>query len=196
MRRRTVALDAFFTGYRQTVLAPGEFIARIDVPAPRAGEVFRCYKVAKRFDQDISAVCGAFRLTLLDGVVRDVRIGFGGMAATPARAVAVEQALIGRPWTEATVRMAQEAMDAAFSPLSDMRASAAYRRVVARNLLFKCFLETGAEAALTRLADRQEAVSLNGPEARPRRPRNCRMRSCRRSLAVRPAAPGRRFGAA
>ena len=118
---------------------------------PRPGEIFRCYKVSKRFDQDISAVCGAFRLTLEDGIVRDIRIGFGGMAATPARARAVEDVLTGRPWTEATVRMAQEIMDKAFSPLSDMRASGVYRRTVARNLLFKCFLETSEEAAVTRL---------------------------------------------
>jgi xanthine dehydrogenase small subunit len=149
--RRAVKLDDFFTGYRRSVLAPGEFIERIDVPLPVGGEVFRCYKVSKRFDQDISAVCGAFRLRLEDGIVRDIRIGFGGMAATPARARAVEDALTGRPWTEATVRMGQVVMDSAFSPLSDMRASAAYRRTVARNLLLKCFLETREEAALTRL---------------------------------------------
>jgi xanthine dehydrogenase small subunit len=149
--RRSVKLDDFFTGYRRTMLAPSEFIERIDVPLPRLGEVFRCYKVSKRFDQDISAVCGAFRLRLEDGIVRDIRIGFGGMAATPARAFGVEEALIGRPWTEATIRMAQVMMDKAFSPLSDMRASAAYRRTVARNLLLKCFLETNEETAVTRL---------------------------------------------
>ena len=149
--RRSVKLDDFFTGYRTTVLRPSEFIERIDLPLPRPNEVFRCYKVAKRFDQDISAVCGAFRLRLRDGMLRDIRIGFGGMAATPARARAVEQALIGRPWTEATVRMAQGVMDNAFSPLSDMRASAGYRRTVARNLLLKCFLETNQQPAVTRL---------------------------------------------
>ena len=149
--RRSVRLEDFFTGYRRTILQQGEFIERIDVPVPAAGEVFRCYKVSKRFDQDISAVCGAFRLRLEDGIVRDIRIGFGGMAATPARPVAVEEALTGRPWTEATVRSAQNVMDAAFSPLSDIRASAAYRRTVARNLLLKCFLETSQEAVVTRL---------------------------------------------
>ena len=128
--RRTMALDSFFTGYRRTVLAAGEFIERIDVPVAPEGAVFRCYKVSKRFDQDISAVCAAFRLALEDGVVRDIRIGFGGMAATPVRARAVEEVLIGRPWTEATVRMAQGVMNSALSPLSDMRASAAYRRHV------------------------------------------------------------------
>jgi xanthine dehydrogenase small subunit len=150
--RRTVKLDDFFTGYRRTVLAPGEFIERIDVPIPRSGEIFRCYKVSKRFDQDISAVCAAFRLTLQHGIVRDIRIGFGGMAATPARAHAVEEALTGRPWTATNIRTAQLVMDNAFSPLSDMRASASYRRTVARNLLLKCFLETSEEAVVTRLA--------------------------------------------
>ena len=83
--------------------------------------------------------------------MRDIRIGFGGMAATPIRPVAVEEALQDRPWTPATIRMAQAVMDNAFTPLSDMRASAAYRRTVARNLLLKCFVETTEEAALTRL---------------------------------------------
>jgi xanthine dehydrogenase small subunit len=149
--RRSVKLDEFFTGYRRTVLAPSEFIERIDVPVPVPNQAFRCYKVSKRFDQDISAVCAAFRLRLQDGIVRDIRIGFGGMAATPARPTAVEEFLTGRPWTEATIRMAQSVMDNAFSPLSDMRASSAYRRTVARNLLLKCFLETSEEAVLTRL---------------------------------------------
>jgi xanthine dehydrogenase small subunit len=148
---RTVKLEDFFTGYRRTVLHKSEFIERIDIPKPATGQVFRCYKISKRFDQDISAVCAAFHLRLEDGIVRDIRIGFGGMAATPARPVAVEQALIGRPWTEATIRGGQAAMDNAFSPLSDMRASALYRRTVARNLLMKVFLETGQTTAMTRL---------------------------------------------
>ena len=149
--RRTVRLDDFFTGYRRTVLAVSEFIERIDLPIPREGEMFRCYKVSKRFDQDISAVCGAFRLRLEDGIVHDIRIGFGGMAATPVRVHAVEQALTGRPWTEATIRTAQAVMDGVLSPLSDMRASALYRRIVARNLLLKCFLETTDRGTVTRL---------------------------------------------
>jgi xanthine dehydrogenase small subunit len=150
-RQRTVKLEDFFAGYRRTVLHPGEFIERIDVPLPAPGEAFRCYKVSKRFDQDISAVCAAFRLRLDQGTVRDVRIGYGGMAATPVRVRAVEDALAGRPWTEGTVRTAQAALDDALTPLSDMRASAAYRRTVARNLLMKLFIETTQEAALTRL---------------------------------------------
>jgi xanthine dehydrogenase small subunit len=142
MARRTLPLEQFFLGYRRTALAPGEFIERIEIPLPRPGWQFRCYKVAKRFDQDISAVCGAFDLNLIDGQVRDIRIGFGGMAATPVRAKATERALLGQAWTETNVRAAMDALDAEFAPISDMRASAGYRRMVARNLLFKCFLET------------------------------------------------------
>jgi xanthine dehydrogenase small subunit len=150
-QRRVMPLEDFFTGYRRTVLTPGEFIERIDVPAATTDAVFRCFKVAKRFDQDISAVCGAFRLVLTGGIVRDVRTGFGGVAATPARARKAETALLGQPWTEATVRAAMAALDADFTPISDMRASASYRRSVLRNLLYKVFLETGADAPRTRL---------------------------------------------
>jgi xanthine dehydrogenase small subunit len=150
--RRMIALEDFFIGYRRTALLPGEFIEHIDVPLPRDGEQFRCYKVAKRFDQDISAVCAAFRVHVTDGRVHGIRIGFGGMAATPARARATEQTLLGQMWSEASVQAAMEVLDTEFSPLSDMRASAAYRRIVARNLLYKCFLETAApESEPTRL---------------------------------------------
>ena len=149
--RRQVPLEHFFTGYRRTVLAPGEFIERIDVPAAKPEEEFRCYKVAKRFDQDISAVCGAFRLNVAGGIVRDIRLGFGGVAATPARAHKAEAALLGQAWTEAAVHAAMLALDSDFAPISDMRASAVYRQTVARNLLFKFYLETGVTAPRTRL---------------------------------------------
>jgi xanthine dehydrogenase small subunit len=150
--RRVIKLAEFFLAYRRTALRPGEFIERIDVPMPQPAWQFRCYKVAKRFDQDISAVCAAFHLQLAGGAVADIRIGFGGMAATPARARATEQALRGRPWTQATLAAAMDALDAEFAPISDMRAGAGYRRMVARNLLHKCFLETAVPGARTRLA--------------------------------------------
>ncbi len=150
--RRSLPLDEFFLGYRSTALARGEFIERIDLPMPRPDWQFRCYKVAKRFDQDISAVCGAVRVEIVEGRVRDIRIGFGGMAATPVRARATEQSLLGQEWTEGCVRAAMDVLDVEFSPISDMRASAVYRRMVARNLLYKCFLETAAPGAVrTRL---------------------------------------------
>ena len=147
---RVIPVADFFLGYRRTALAPGEFIARIGVSLPRPGTQFRCYKVAKRFDQDISAVCGAFNLELADGRVHDIRIGFGGMAATPVRVVTVERVLIGEAWTEANVHSAMNLLDATLTPISDMRASADYRRMVARNLLLKFFLET-ATPVRTRL---------------------------------------------
>ncbi len=150
--QRSIPVEDFFVGYRKTALEPGEFIERIDIPLPKSGQEFRCYKVAKRFDQDISAVCGAFSLHIENGILTAIRIGFGGMAATPSRARAVEQALLDQPWTEATVRAGMAAMDNAFTPISDQRASAAYRSRVARNLLFKAWLETSGAPARTRLA--------------------------------------------
>jgi xanthine dehydrogenase small subunit len=150
--RRELAVDAFIVGYRKTALRPGEFIERIRVPVRSDARLFRAYKVSKRFDQDISAVCGAFALELSQGRVRHVRLCYGGMAATPKRARACEEALLGRPWTEATVAAALPALDADLAPISDMRASAAYRRLVAQNLLRKFRLETAGEpgAAIAR----------------------------------------------
>ena len=91
------------TGYRKTVLQPGEAIAAIRIPKPAAGERFLAYKLSKRFDQDISAVVAAFRLTVADGVLTGLRAFYGGMAATTARAGQVEAALVGKPWTQASM---------------------------------------------------------------------------------------------
>jgi xanthine dehydrogenase small subunit len=129
----------------------------VRVPLPREGRVVACYKVSKRFDQDISAVCGAFAVEVERGHVAFVRVAFGGMAATPIRVPACEQALLGRPWTRATVAQAVRVLDAALTPLSDFRGSAAYRRLVAGNLLRKFQLETGGPAAPTRLRRAPEA---------------------------------------
>jgi xanthine dehydrogenase small subunit len=152
VQRRSLPLEDFFTGYRRTALLAGEFIEWVEVPRPAPDAVFRTYKVSKRFDQDISAVCLGFGLTLRDGVVHDIRLAYGGMAATPVRARRTEQALIGLPWTEATVRAAMTHLAADFRPISDMRASAAYRATVAGNLLFRGFLETAAPPQRTRVA--------------------------------------------
>jgi xanthine dehydrogenase small subunit len=143
---RTVPLEAFFLDYRRTDLAADEVIVAISVPKLRPGEIFRAYKISRRHDQDISAVVGAWRLTLADGVVRDARIAFGGMAATPKRAAACEAALIGRPWTEATAREAAAAVAADFTPIDDHRASAAYRLRVAGNLFVRLWHETAGSA--------------------------------------------------
>jgi xanthine dehydrogenase small subunit len=142
---RRLALAEFFQGYRRTALAPGEVLAAIEIPRPAQDMRLAAYKVSKRFDQDISAVCGAFALRLEDGRVRSIRIAYGGMAAIPCRVGTVEDALTGRMWNVDTARAAMADLDAAFTPLSDMRASAAYRTLVARNLLLKFHLEHPAE---------------------------------------------------
>lgn len=138
---RTIDLSAFFLGYRTTALEPGEFIERIDIPSIPSGSLFRLFKVSKRFDQDIATVAAAFRLDIDDGHVRDARIAWGGMAAIPKRTRTAEQVLVGNGWDEAAVREAMEALDEDISPLSDFRASADYRRRVARNLLWKVWVE-------------------------------------------------------
>ncbi|EHD23817.1 MULTISPECIES: xanthine dehydrogenase small subunit [Brenneria] len=137
--RRELPLSKFFLDYRQTALQPGEFIERIVLPAS-APPAFRAWKVSKRLEDDISAVCGAFNLVVEQGMVRQAYIAFGGMAATPKRASACEQALIGRPWQRATIELAALALAQDYTPLSDFRASGAYRLLVARNLLRRYFM--------------------------------------------------------
>jgi len=145
---RTLPLDAFYTGYQKTALAAGEFVAAIRVPRPATHLRFRTYKVSKRYDQDISAVCGAFALHIENGVIAEARIAFGGMAATPQRAHHAEAALTGAAWDEATARRAMEALATDYQPLTDMRASSAYRLKVARNALWRFHLETRDDAPL------------------------------------------------
>lgn len=150
--RREMALEAFFLDYGKQDRRPGEFVEAVIAPRLDAGRIFRVFKLSKRFDQDISAVCGAFSLLVEDGVVRDARVAFGGMAGTPKRAQACEVALIGQPWTEATVEAAMGALDADYTPMSDMRASAAYRSLAARNMLRKVLLESQDPGVETRIA--------------------------------------------
>ncbi|MDN3518132.1 xanthine dehydrogenase small subunit [Aquisalimonas lutea] len=156
--QRTLPMDQFFLDYRRTALQPGEFVERIRVPVASGDWQLRCYKLSKRFDQDISAVCAAFNLRLADGVVQDIRIGFGGMAAVPVRARQTEEVLRGQPWSDDTVAAAERALEAEFSPLTDMRASAGYRMLSARNLLRKCYLETTNSSAPTRVLEHEEAL--------------------------------------
>jgi xanthine dehydrogenase small subunit len=146
--QRELALEDFYLGYQQKDLQPGEFVQALRIPLPRAGVAFRTYKLAKRFDQDISAVCAAFAVELADGVVRSARIAFGGMAATPKRAARAEAALAGRPWNEAALEDAMAALAQDYAPLSDMRASNAYRMQGAQNLLRRFWLETRRENPL------------------------------------------------
>jgi xanthine dehydrogenase small subunit len=139
---RHVPLDQFYTGYRQSLLAPDELLAWIVVPRPAPGEWLGAYKMSKRQEDDISAVCLAVQLHVQDGHITTARIGAGGVAATPARAVQTESALIGQPWNEATLLAAQTAIANEFSPLSDLRASADYRRQILGQLLRRAWLES------------------------------------------------------
>lgn len=139
--RRTLALEDYFIEYRVTARQESEFIEKIIVPRASAEQAFRAYKVSKRLDDDISAVCAAFNLRIDNGVVRDARVAFGGMAATPKRAMHCEAALIGAQWNDSTVERACAALAEDFTPLSDFRASKEYRLLSARNLLRKYFIE-------------------------------------------------------
>lgn len=145
---RVLALEDFYLGYQQKDLRPAEFVKAVRVPLPRAGLRFRTYKLAKRFDQDISAVCAAFALTLDGGTIAAVRIAFGGMAATPRRAARAEAALLGQAWSEAAVRSAMAALGDDYAPLSDARASGSYRMRAAQNLLRRFWLETRVDDPL------------------------------------------------
>jgi xanthine dehydrogenase small subunit len=151
--RRTLPLEDFYLDYRRTALRPGEFVEQIRVPLPQPGQQFRCYKISKRFDQDISALLGAFHVVLDEGKVADIRIAYGGMAAIPKRARRCEQALRGRPWTETTVARGRAALAEEFEPISDMRASAEYRLLAGQNLLTKFYVETSVPTVATRVLE-------------------------------------------
>ncbi|MFN9474901.1 xanthine dehydrogenase small subunit [Acidovorax sp.] len=146
---RSLPLEDLYTGYRQNVMAPDELLVRIIVPRPGVTEALRAYKISKRFDDDISAVCLVVNLDIEAGVVRRASIGAGGVAATPARARQTEAALTGQPWSSQTVKQAADALQAEFSPISDMRASGAYRRTVLASLLQRFWLESLGQEAVS-----------------------------------------------
>ncbi len=149
--RRTIPLEDFFIDYGKQDRAPGEFVEAVHVPVPDAASRFAVWKISKRRDEDITAVLGAFDLRIADGRVEAARIAYGGMAATPKRAKSVEKALAGKAWTQETVEAALSAYERDFQPISDMRASADYRMMVAKNLLRRFYLEsTGGSANLSR----------------------------------------------
>ncbi|HXA47423.1 MAG TPA: xanthine dehydrogenase small subunit [Burkholderiaceae bacterium] len=146
--QRRMALENFYLGYQKKDLLPDEFVEAVRVPLPRSNVQFRTYKLAKRFDQDISAVCAAFGFTLDGNTVREARIAFGGMAATPKRAGKAEAFINGKTWTEATLTEAMRLLAEDYAPLSDMRASNNYRMKTAQNLLRRFWLETRSDAPL------------------------------------------------
>ncbi len=155
---RVLALEDLYLAYQKKDMQAGEFVQSVRVPLPRDGVRFRTYKLAKRFDQDISAVCAAFAFTFDGGTVRDARIAFGGMAATPKRAAATEALLKGKAWNEENLAAAMAMMAQDYAPLSDMRASSEYRMKAAQNLLRRFWFETRQDAPLANAAVNAFAV--------------------------------------
>ncbi|PWW10969.1 xanthine dehydrogenase small subunit [Mangrovibacter plantisponsor] len=139
-QQRELSLDDFFLDYRKTALAPGEFIRAIHIPRVTVSPSFQAWKVSKRREDDISTVFGAFNLHHQQEVITSARVAFGGMAAVPARALACEAALCGKPLSETTLAAACSALDKDFSPLSDFRGTSGYRLQVAKNLLRRYFM--------------------------------------------------------
>jgi xanthine dehydrogenase small subunit len=151
---RVLPLENFFIAYGKQDRAPGEYVRRIHAPRLKANQHYRSFKVSKRFDEDISAVMSAFRFTLDGRIVTEARIAYGGMAATPKRASHAETALIGANLDNpASWDAAIAAIGADYSPLTDMRATAAYRLRVAANLLLKALLEVAGGASTTRIGE-------------------------------------------
>jgi len=141
--RREMPLEDFFLDYRRQDRREGEFVESVTIPA--TAPALACYKLSKRFDQDISAVCGCFNVVLEGSRIASARIAFGGMAGIPKRARHVEEMLAGRDWSEATMRAALPAFAEDFTPMTDMRASAAYRLEAAANMLLRYFLERSGQ---------------------------------------------------
>ncbi len=149
---RHLPLERFYLGYQRKDLASGEFIVAVTVPAAKVGQRLASYKLSKRFDQDISALCAAFVVDHQGDRIGAVRIAFGGLAAVPARARATEAALSGRPWSEDSFEIAAAALAQDFQPLTDLRASSAYRLQAAGNLLRRFYLEHGGSSVPLRTA--------------------------------------------
>ncbi|WP_413528891.1 xanthine dehydrogenase small subunit [Rahnella inusitata] len=151
-QQRELPLEHFFLGYRKTALQPGEFIEQIRIPrATSAARQLRVYKVSKRLEDDISAVCAALHIEVQNGVVIHARIAFGGMAEVAKRATGCEARLLGQPWQTATIERACQALEQDFTPISDFRASREYRMQVAKNLLRRCHIEMTSPETLMRV---------------------------------------------
>lgn len=159
IEHRELRLEDLYTGYRTNVMKADELLCWIKVPRPVADEAMKVYKISKRFDDDISAVCLAIRMTVEDGTVKAVSIGAGGVAATPVRAHQTEAALLGQAWSANTVMAAIAVLRAEFKPISDMRASAAYRQTVLGNLLQRFWLESQGLQAINLESVSMEALA-------------------------------------
>lgn len=141
-QQRTIPIREFFVGYRQTVLSDNEWLKHISIPLKPADSLFRIYKISKRMEDDISAVCASFYVELEDNHIRVIRTGFGGVAATPVAATEFEQQLVGKVWDENTFALGETLLFDAFNPIDDVRSSANYRREMVKNLWRRFVLET------------------------------------------------------
>jgi xanthine dehydrogenase small subunit len=161
-RIRTLPLEQFFLAYGKQDREPSEFIRRLIVPKLPAATFFKAFKISKRFDEDITSVLGAFRIGIENGRIASARVAYGGMAATPKRALAVERQLIGAAIDDADVwRRAAKQVGNDFTPLTDMRASAEYRLRVAENLVIKALAEiAGASKTATRALNSRESAHV------------------------------------
>lgn len=158
-RIRRLMLADFYLDYMKNALEPGEFLQALEVPLPQPGQLVRGYKISKRYDSDISAVCLGLSLWLEGDTVRDVRLAYGGMAATVRRAPRAEAALRGGPWSLPRVQAAMAALAQDFRPLSDLRATAEYRLRVASHLILRAWHDSQAGAApVTVWHDRAQAL--------------------------------------
>ena len=146
IQERVVRLEEFFTGYRKTVRNPNELIRAIRIPLPLAANA-KFYKIAKRRMDDISSVAAGITLALQGDLVQKIRIGLGGVAATPIRALEAEAFLTGKIWNETNARTAAKIMANSGTPLDDHRASAAYRKAMLEQLLLKFYFETQSETS-------------------------------------------------
>jgi xanthine dehydrogenase small subunit len=140
--QRTMPLEDLYVDYMKQSMNDDEVVASVSVPLPSADLTFRTYKLSKRYDSDISAVCAAFVIRQSEGLITDARVAFGGMAAIPKRAAQTEAALIGQAWNEQTAKQAMLKLAEDYTPLADMRASADNRSTSAANLLYRFYLET------------------------------------------------------
>jgi xanthine dehydrogenase small subunit len=155
---REIPIEDYYVGYQKTARIPGEYVAAVRIPHRPDGLLLRAYKISKRFDQDISSVFVCCALVVADGRVATARIGCGGVAPVPVRAPRTEASLIGRAWDDASAEAAATVLSAEFTPLTDMRASAGYRRAMLANLMRRFRLETGAMHVDTRVEDLRALV--------------------------------------
>jgi len=137
---KILPLNNFFISYRKTKLKNGEFIKSIKIPVLN-DNIFKAYKVSKRIDDDISSVCGSFNIKIINNIIKNIYIAYGGMSAIPKRALNCEKSLLNKSLSEDSIYIAQKSLEKDFQPINDMRASSEYRMSVAKNLLLKCYLE-------------------------------------------------------